>query len=246
LQNIVISLDKAKYCLGQQGQCREAPLVLMSDGEVAEYLWNGERSIARRAVRAAAAAMLAQQVSCGVLHRALVLPAFVLLQHDAPAVYAECTAGPLPSAGCQHIACLSRYSCAQPISLPLRPQDANLVLAANTPYDFERVAEQLQHSQPMLAALLAQLGQEVEGAAAARQALQHVVSRLREMDVALGGGLTRAADVLQLYAATQVGCVVCILNRTWSLHTLRVCFLGRQPAALTVVRHSPCQGILLP
>jgi hypothetical protein len=62
LQNIVISLDKAKYCLGQQGQCREAPLVLMSDAEVAEYLWNGERSVARKVVRAAAAAMLAQQV----------------------------------------------------------------------------------------------------------------------------------------------------------------------------------------
>jgi hypothetical protein len=65
LQNIVISLDKAKYCLSQAGQCREAPLVLMSDGEVAEYLWNGERSVARRAVRAAAAAMLAQQVGWG-------------------------------------------------------------------------------------------------------------------------------------------------------------------------------------
>jgi hypothetical protein len=78
-------------------------------------------------------------------------------------------------------------------------------MAANTSYDFERVAEQLQHSQPMLAALLAQLGQDVEGAAAARQALTHVVSRLRQMDVALGGGHTRAADILQLYAATQVG-----------------------------------------
>jgi hypothetical protein len=64
LQNIVISLDKAKYCLGQSGQCRAAPLVLMSDAEVAEYLWNGERSVARKVVRAAAAAMLAQQVGC--------------------------------------------------------------------------------------------------------------------------------------------------------------------------------------
>jgi hypothetical protein len=96
--------------------------------------------------------------------------------------------------------------CYLPARLPLRLQDANLVMAANTAYDFERVAEQLQHSQPMLAALLAQLGQDVEGAAAARQALTHVVSRLREMDVAMGGGHTRAADILQLYAATQVCC----------------------------------------
>lgn len=62
LQNIVISLDKAKYCLGQPGQARGPPLLLMSDADVAEYLWNGERSVARRAARAAAAAMLAQQV----------------------------------------------------------------------------------------------------------------------------------------------------------------------------------------
>lgn len=96
-------------------------------------------------------------------------------------------------------------SCALAVCLTLwLVQDASLVMAAATPYDFERVAEQLQASQPLLAALLATLGQEVEGAAAARQVLMHVVSRLREMDVALGGGHTRAADVLQLYASTQV------------------------------------------
>jgi hypothetical protein len=43
----------------------------MSDAEVAEYLWNGERSVARRVVRAAAAAMLAQQVRVLVSSRVL-------------------------------------------------------------------------------------------------------------------------------------------------------------------------------
>lgn len=62
LQNIVISLDKAKYCLNQPGQCKEPPLILLSDDEVADYLWNGERSVAKRAVRAAAAYMLPPQV----------------------------------------------------------------------------------------------------------------------------------------------------------------------------------------
>jgi hypothetical protein len=110
----------------------------------------------------------------------------------------------MSTCSCQSAA--AAYLACQPAQLlHAQLQEANLVLAAETAYDFERVAEQLQQSQPMLAALLAQLGQDAEGAAAARQALQHVVSRLRQMDVAMGGGHTRAADILQLYAATQVG-----------------------------------------
>eukprot|EP00878_Enallax_costatus_P028162 GHUV01030381.1.p1 GENE.GHUV01030381.1~~GHUV01030381.1.p1 ORF type:complete len:660 (+),score=307.55 GHUV01030381.1:240-1982(+) len=65
LQNICISLDKAKHCLNQPGQCRDPPLALLTDEEVAEYLWNGDRSVARRAVKAAAAQILEQEVGRG-------------------------------------------------------------------------------------------------------------------------------------------------------------------------------------
>ncbi|KAK9830947.1 hypothetical protein WJX81_000882 [Elliptochloris bilobata] len=53
LQNVVITLDKVKLCL-QQGQCRDAPLRFLRDDEVVEHLWTGERSIAKRLLRAAA------------------------------------------------------------------------------------------------------------------------------------------------------------------------------------------------
>lgn len=79
------------------------------------------------------------------------------------------------------------------------------MLGANTAYDFEQAAAQLQYGQPLLAAVLAQLGHNVDGSEAARQSLRHLVTRLRELDVAVGGGHTRTADVLQLYAATEVG-----------------------------------------
>lgn len=62
LHNIVITLDKAKYVLSQPGQSREPLLALLSDEEVAAHLWNGERSIARRCVKAAAAVLLGDEV----------------------------------------------------------------------------------------------------------------------------------------------------------------------------------------
>jgi hypothetical protein len=40
LQNVVITLDKVKLCM-EQGQCREPPLRLLADAEVAEHLWTG-------------------------------------------------------------------------------------------------------------------------------------------------------------------------------------------------------------
>ncbi len=41
LQNVVITLDKVKLCLSKPGQCLNAPLRLLTDSEVAEYLWTG-------------------------------------------------------------------------------------------------------------------------------------------------------------------------------------------------------------
>jgi len=50
LQNVVITLDKVKLCM-EQGQCREPPLRLLADAEVAEHLWTGARARARRRTR---------------------------------------------------------------------------------------------------------------------------------------------------------------------------------------------------
>lgn len=41
LQNVVITLDKVKLCLSKPGQCLNAPLRLLTDSEVVEYLWTG-------------------------------------------------------------------------------------------------------------------------------------------------------------------------------------------------------------
>ncbi len=41
LQNIVITLDKVKLCLNKPGQCQRAPLRLLSEAEVVDYLWSG-------------------------------------------------------------------------------------------------------------------------------------------------------------------------------------------------------------
>lgn len=69
LQNICISLDKAKHCLNQPGQCRDPPLAVMTDEEVAEYLWEGDKSVAKRAVKAAAAQILEKEVPTNELYR---------------------------------------------------------------------------------------------------------------------------------------------------------------------------------
>lgn len=62
LQNICISLDKAKHCLNQSGQSREPPLTVLTDDEVAEHLWNADKSVVKRAIKAAAAQILEQEV----------------------------------------------------------------------------------------------------------------------------------------------------------------------------------------
>lgn len=41
LQNVVITLDKVKLCLNKPGQCQNAPLRLLAESEVVEYLWTG-------------------------------------------------------------------------------------------------------------------------------------------------------------------------------------------------------------
>jgi hypothetical protein len=64
LQNISITLDKAKHCLNQPGQGRTAPLALLTDAEVAEHLWNGEKSVVKRAIRAASSVILEPSVGC--------------------------------------------------------------------------------------------------------------------------------------------------------------------------------------
>lgn len=83
-------------------------------------------------------------------------------------------------------------------------QDAEMVQAASSPDEYKAAAQHLQYSYPLLATLLTQLAQTVTRADAARTELQRVVTQLRDIDIVVGGGHTRAADVLQLYAATQV------------------------------------------
>jgi Protein SET DOMAIN GROUP 2 C-terminal len=43
LQNVVITLDKVKMILGKPGQVQGPPLRMLSDAEVAEHLWTGEK-----------------------------------------------------------------------------------------------------------------------------------------------------------------------------------------------------------
>lgn len=80
-----------------------------------------------------------------------------------------------------------------------------MVQSASTAEEYQTVAQHLQYSYPLLAAVLTQLGKTVTGATAAREELQRVVTQLRDIDIVMAGGHTRAADVLQLYASTQVG-----------------------------------------
>jgi hypothetical protein len=42
LQNVVITLDKVKLCLGKPGQPLEAPLVMMSAKDIINFLWTGD------------------------------------------------------------------------------------------------------------------------------------------------------------------------------------------------------------
>lgn len=53
LQNVVITLDKVKHFLRQPGQPQGPPLRPCSPAEVAEFLWSGEGSVARRVADAA-------------------------------------------------------------------------------------------------------------------------------------------------------------------------------------------------
>lgn len=38
---MVITLDKVKLCLNKPGQCQNAPLRLLDESEIVEYLWTG-------------------------------------------------------------------------------------------------------------------------------------------------------------------------------------------------------------
>lgn len=69
LQNVVITVDKVKYVLSQSKAPEAqacAPLRRLSDAEAAAHVWNGDRSIARRLLRAAAPALSSPQVARGV------------------------------------------------------------------------------------------------------------------------------------------------------------------------------------
>ena len=55
LQNIVVTVDKMRYCLKQRGSPRIPPLRRLSEAEVVDHLWRGPKSIARRLLRVAAA-----------------------------------------------------------------------------------------------------------------------------------------------------------------------------------------------
>ncbi|CAL8467814.1 g7352 [Coccomyxa elongata] len=63
LQNVVITLDKVKLCLNKPGQCQNAPLRLLAESEVVEYLWTGTKSVARRLLRAAASELASPTVA---------------------------------------------------------------------------------------------------------------------------------------------------------------------------------------
>ena len=49
VQNLVITLDKIKYVLRQEGQCREPFLRTIGEEEIIEHLWGGASGILRRA-----------------------------------------------------------------------------------------------------------------------------------------------------------------------------------------------------
>lgn len=83
-------------------------------------------------------------------------------------------------------------------------QDAVLLVNAVTPQHFSAASQALSGVCPPLSAAAALLSSPAADAAAARGLLVQLVGLIRQLDLAQGGGHTRAADVLQLYAATQV------------------------------------------
>lgn len=84
------------------------------------------------------------------------------------------------------------------------PKHAELLINARTPEQYTAAGEALSAVSAPLSAMAKLLAQPAADAAAARALLAQLVVHLRELDVAQGGGHTRAADVLALYAATQV------------------------------------------
>jgi hypothetical protein len=60
----VISVSKFKLCLSKQGPgARDPVLQLMTSQEVADHLWDGDRSVARRAIVGAAAQLASPEVT---------------------------------------------------------------------------------------------------------------------------------------------------------------------------------------
>lgn len=51
LQNIAITVDKARLCLTQEGQTQSPPLYLLSDSDAINYLWSSENSIIKRTIK---------------------------------------------------------------------------------------------------------------------------------------------------------------------------------------------------
>lgn len=87
----------------------------------------------------------------------------------------------------------------------LQLQASAIVLSAAALPEYAASAQLLETSgQALLAAIMRLLSEPVDSAAAARAALSKMVGLLRQLDVAAGGGHTRCADMLQLYANTQV------------------------------------------
>ncbi|GMH38444.1 hypothetical protein BSKO_06328 [Bryopsis sp. KO-2023] len=68
LQNIVITLDKIKLSLRQPGQPSGPPLIFLSETEVIDYLWKGEKSIAKRAGRGVLMAVLPATLGQSLVH----------------------------------------------------------------------------------------------------------------------------------------------------------------------------------
>uniref|UniRef100_A0A061R538 Putative histone-lysine n-methyltransferase atxr3-like isoform x1 n=1 Tax=Tetraselmis sp. GSL018 TaxID=582737 RepID=A0A061R538_9CHLO len=66
--NLVVSLDKIRRCLALARDASKPPLRRISAEEVVEHLWLGDRSVAMRALRAAAPALCPASSSGAVVH----------------------------------------------------------------------------------------------------------------------------------------------------------------------------------
>lgn len=77
-------------------------------------------------------------------------------------------------------------------------------MRAHTPQQYTAAAQALAEVCPPMSAMTLLLAKPAADAAAARDLLGQMVGCLRDLDLAQGGGHTRAADVLTLYASTQV------------------------------------------